>query len=194
MNTEINIDTELASRVARLRTGDADEQGVFFRNHWSEIYAICARILGDGPDACDVTVDILCDFLFDYVKSLKKAQAMRSYLRLMAVRRSLRLRNKRGKSVETDSESLPDQTGCSPEHAASMVWWHPRLTECLSRLTPKAQQVVRLRYGQDLANERIGEMVGGSKQYIGRLLSKSLGKLKECLEAEASGRQGGSVS
>lgn len=58
----------------------------------------------------------------------------------------------------------------------------PSLDECLDGLKPKAREVIRLKYGEDFANERIGGLVGGSKQYIGKLLRQSLAKLRECLE------------
>jgi RNA polymerase sigma factor (sigma-70 family) len=70
--------------------------------------------------------------------------------------------------------------------SASML---PRLEECLEKLTPKARQVLALRYGAEHTNEQIGSLLGGSKQYIGRLIAQCLEKLRRCLEQQTSKRR-----
>ncbi len=172
-----------AGLVEGLKSGDTRVQEEFWKRYWSEVYAICAHILGSGPDATDVAVDLLLDFMTDYVQRLSHPRALRSYLRLMSVRRSLRFRGVRDKNVSTDFENLVDADEPSPEDAVGSAMMMPRLNGCLEELTPKAQQVIRLRFGRQMTNEKIGGLVGGSKQYIGRLLRSSLELLRKCLES-----------
>ena len=60
-----------------------------------------------------------------------------------------------------------------------------RLGEFLLKCGPKAQSTIRLKYRLGHSNAEIGKIVGGSKQYIGRLLSKSLALLHDCLKGKA---------
>lgn len=122
----------------------------------------------------------MTDFIFKYVHRLSREEAIDSYLRLMAVRRAMRLRDLRARIAP------PDLTA-SIEHApadetAGWAQLVPRLPLCLDKLTPKARQAIRLRFQGELTNETIGDLIGGSKQYIGRLLKQSLSTLRDCLE------------
>jgi DNA-directed RNA polymerase specialized sigma subunit len=56
------------------------------------------------------------------------------------------------------------------------------LVDCFKKLTEKAQKVMVLRFDADLTTEAIGKIVGGSKQYIGRLITQSLEAMRNCLE------------
>ena len=108
---------------------------------------------------------------------------MRTYLRLAATRRALRRRQGAGKHDELEADQMPDDDARAPDRVAGVKLLLPRLEGCLEGLTPKAQQVLKLRFGSEMTNERIGELVGGSKQYIGRLIKESADKLRDCLEA-----------
>ena len=170
--------------VEGLKSGEVKAQEDFWKLYWPEVYTICAHILGNGPAATDIAVDLLSDFMTKYVHRLSHPKALRSYLRMMAMRRSLRFREDLEKRVPTDVDSLfIDTDGPDPEEAAHVAMLRPGLEVCLGEITPKAQQVIRLRYDQQMTNEKIGGLVGGSKQYIGRLLHRSLGLLRKCLES-----------
>ena len=41
-----------------------------------------------------------------------------------------------------------------------------------------------MRYRNDLNQEQIGQAVGVSRQYVGRVLNKGLGQLHKCMEGE----------
>lgn len=166
-----------------LRAGDRRAQEQFWRLHWDRTYATCARVLGYGADATDVATDVLHDFLYRHVHHVVEARAVRTYLGLAATRRALRRRERAGRHVELEAEQLPDEGARAPDRAAWTALLLPRLGACLEGLTPKAQQVLKLRFGGELTNERIGELVGGSKQYIGRLIKESAERLRACLEA-----------
>ncbi|MCP4675518.1 MAG: sigma-70 family RNA polymerase sigma factor [Deltaproteobacteria bacterium] len=170
--------------VEGLKSGEVRAQEDFWKLYWPETYAICAHILGNGPNATDVAVDLLSDFITKHVHQLSHPKAHRSYLRVMAMRRSLRFRENLGKHVPTDMDSLQlDSDELNPEEAAHVAALMPRLDECLGELTTKAQQAIRLRYDRQMTNEKIGGLVGGSKQYVGRLLRRSLELLRKCLES-----------
>lgn len=166
-----------------LRACEPSAQHTFWASSWAEVYTICVSILGAGPDANDTAVDVLTDFIFKYVQNLSDSRAAHAYIRLMSVRRSLRRRARLKELYEHRYEEIPDTKTVCADEAAEKALLLPRLRECLSQLTPKAQQVLKLRFGEELKNEQIGSLLGGSKQYLGRLIRRSLELLRKCLEA-----------
>ena len=169
--------------IAGLKASNPKAQHAFWNSSWNEVYVICAHILGAGPNATDTAVDILTDFMFKHVQKLSNPQSAYAYLRLMSVRRSLRRRDRVAELNGRNHDSLPDINAVCADDEAEKALLLPRLADCLGLLTPRAQKVLKLRFGEDLTNERIGDIVGGSKQYLGRLIRQSLELLRTCLEA-----------
>ena len=184
---------EAAALIVALKAGDESAQQRFWEERWAGVYAICASILGPGPQAAEVAQDALTDFIFDAVHRLQRPEAGQAYLKLMAARRARRrsasIRTRLAGDAELDSLADGRIEG-GPEAAAGLALLRPKLVECLGLLRPKARRVMQLKYGAEMANERIGELVGGSKQYIGRLIKDSLARLRECLEGETEVARG----
>ncbi len=174
--------------IAGLKDNQDWAKECFWSRYEREIQLICARVLGPGPDAVDTAVDVLIEFMFDAVHRLSHPKALRSYLRLMAVRRCYRRQQEQCKYRDTNTDLLNDDSGRDPETETEFRRMMEGLNHCLGTLTPKAQQIMRLRYGRQITNEQIGGLVGGSKQYIGRVIRKSLGLLKVCLDQRTQGQ------
>ena len=170
------------AELARLKARDRQAQARFYAMFRERVQAICGRVLGSGPDAADVATDVIGDFLFQYVDGVESPRAVSTYLKLMATRRSLRWL-RRGSRTEEVSEEAPDVEGAAkPDQSIWVAQMMPKLDGCMEGLTPKAREVLKLRFSTDMTNEVIGELVGGSKQYIGRLIKESTEKLKQCLD------------
>jgi len=176
MESQVEVDLDA------LKRGDPAAQERFWQLHWDRVHGACARVLGYGADASDLATDIVHDFLFTYVQNVEHARAIPSYLRLMATRRAIRRRRGAERHHELDAEILPDDDARSAIDSAGTQLLLPRLNDCLETLTPKAQQVLKLRFSGELTTERIGQLVGGSKQYIGKLIRQSTERLRACLE------------
>ena len=173
--------TDIYELVDGLRKGSAEAQRQFWKQFWPRTHMICVKILGSDADASDVTVDLLSDFMERRVHNIEEPKAVGNYIRLMAVRHAMEIKRKRDRNVSLLQE-LVDQGAADPEEQVMLTSMVPRLHHCLDGLTPKAKQTLRLKYYRQLSNERIGQFVGGSKQYIGRLIQKSLTALRICLE------------
>lgn len=173
------------AELARLKARDPAAQARFYRLFKERVQAIAARVLGSGPDAADVATDVIGDFLFQYVDGVESPRAVTTYLKLMATRRSLRWL-RRGERSEEVSEDVADGDAPTGEQAIWVGQMMPRLDGCLEGLTPKAREVLKLRFSTDLTNEVIGDILGGSKQYIGRLIKESTEKLRTCLERKGA--------
>jgi len=176
--------------LERLRRGDPAAQQRFWRRYLPAVRAICADILGPGPDAADEAVNVMVDFLFRYARELSDARTAPAYVKLMAARRARKLRVRRRQAwgqVAELTEEHEDPTPLRPDDAALAAALQPRLEGCLAQLRPKAREVLILRFRSELTTEAIGGLVGGSKQYIGRLITQSLLALRTCLSRAASG-------
>ena len=178
--------TDHSELLAGLRAGDSVAQITFWRQFWERTYLICKKIIGQDPDATDVAMDLMLSFMDKYVFNLSDSRALWSYLRLMAIRQSLEVRKKKGQHDPLDFD-IEDASRRTPEMQAMYSTLLPRLERCLGHLTPKAQQTLRLKYLGELTNEEIGRRVGGTKQYIGQLIQKSLSALKACLKKQHTG-------
>ena len=168
--------------LAELKSGSASAQHKFFENYWDEVQKICAKVLNNNADSVDIAMDVLTDFIYKYAHNLSNAKAMRSYIRLMAVRRSLNHKQKQAKLHELNTETQKDEKASDPEESAGLAILSRHLNDCVDKLSSKSRQAIRLKYRKDITNEEIGSILGFSKQYTGRLLSSSLKLLKDCLQ------------
>ena len=172
------------SVLAGLKNENAAVQERFWNTRWPDVQAACLRVLRNPSDAAEVAVDVMADFMTSYVRNIADPQSADAYLRLMAVRRSLKFKNRRDRSVPLTFEEVVDTNCVNPELRAVDVMLMPKLRECLEQMTPKAQTAVRMRYRRHMTTEEIGRLVGASKQYIGRLLKQSIEFLRQCMETE----------
>lgn len=173
--------------LSDLKNRDAAVQQQFWAAQWPVVYAISRYILGNSADASEVAVDVLSDFMTTYLHNVTTSDSVQAYIRLMATRRALKYRTKRNRMVAVEFDSFSDLDNLDPEQVAQLSQLIPRISVCMEKLTPKAQSVVRLRYRKHMTKTAIAETVGASKQYIGRLLKRSLELLKLCLDPEIAG-------
>jgi RNA polymerase sigma factor (sigma-70 family) len=177
------IDEEAEREMKLLLAREPAALRRFWQRERPIVYGICARVLGTGADASDVADAVMVDFMFDCVKRLENAGTMGAYVRLMAARRAIRRREQKSKNVASELHARVDESRADPDHSIHLAKAESTLAECIRKLTPKAQEALRLRYSGELTQGEIGAIVGGSKQYIGRLLSQSIEKLRACLGA-----------
>ncbi|MCA8940087.1 MAG: sigma-70 family RNA polymerase sigma factor, partial [Planctomycetes bacterium] len=59
------------------------------------------------------------------------------------------------------------------------------LRACMGKLAPRAQQALKMRYGQELGRERIAEELDLSQDGVKSLLQRSRAWLRECIERRA---------
>jgi RNA polymerase sigma factor (sigma-70 family) len=167
--------------LSRLKANDANEQASFWRQHRPGVLALARRVLGPTSEAEELADEVLVDFLYVAVHRIDHEEAIRNYVRLMTVRRALRRSKRRRKQTPFGEAHFAAPN--DPDELTFKLMM-PRLEGCLEGLTPKARQALTLRYRGEMTTEHIGKIVGGSKQYIGRLLTKSLEALRGCIDAK----------
>ncbi|MEX2655861.1 MAG: SigB/SigF/SigG family RNA polymerase sigma factor [Acidimicrobiia bacterium] len=80
-----------------------------------------------------------------------------------------------------DGNRLGDLVGeVDPEFAVAEEW--PAIEAVLDRLSDREQQILYLRFFEDLTQAEIAPIVGISQVHVSRVLSKSLARVKELLQ------------
>ncbi len=182
----IKDEIQNADFLERLRANERAAQAQFWENCFDAVYRCCVRFFGEGLDANEMAVEVLMEFLSRYVHHLTRPEAMLAYLRMMAIRRCSHEKKRRRIPQAADMDGFEAANEGTDDESLTLRAMRPQLEKCLQILSPKAQRVLMLRHFGDLTNEKIGGLLGGSKQYIGRLLRRSHERLRDCLERGGS--------
>ena len=145
------------------------------------LVATIVRITGDRQVAEELSDDILTDFVIDHAPRLRAAAALPRYLRLMAVRRAVRHRD-RGRRHGPLPPELP---GIDPtpmlDRALDAAGHHARLADCIAEQPLRIRRILRMRFAREASLRAIGEALGLSKQFVGRTLKAALATLGKCM-------------
>lgn len=146
------------------------------------LQAVCAHVLGDRVRAEDLAEDVLMDFAFEHVDRVEHPRAVSSYLRLMAVRRARRIKQKqnRHESVSPERSSGVDVEGAMVA-AIDAPGRKACLAECIGAQDSKARTMLRLRFHNERSVTDIGREMGVSKQYVSRIMRRALDALRGCV-------------
>ncbi len=103
---------------------------------------------------------------------------------LLAIARNLLIDHYRrddSQRMEALEETPTDQLGT--EVPAPDLGIEPRLAEALSTLSSRDREIVALRFGGDLSGPEIAELTGLSLANVQQILSRSLRRMRDSLEA-----------
>lgn len=165
----------------RLKAREPDAQKQLSRDLYPLVLKLCRRELR-GDLAEHVASDVWTDFLFSEVDHVRAQEAIPTYLRMMTVRRCRRMQRWQDRHL---APSGAEPVHGSEDEAVERLDDDRRiakLTGCLERLTPRVRGVLRMRFHHGLTQQSIGESLGVTKQYAGRLVAAGLDSLRTCLE------------
>ncbi len=153
-----------------------------------KLTGLCRRWLQSEALADEVAHDVWLDFVLRYLDEVQRPGAVNAYLQVMAARRCVRLRRQRARQVvqaDSDGEGGAQRVATLPVdglHEAEVRLEMRGVERCMDRLAPASRRMLRLRFHGDHTQEEIGAAMGTSKQYVGRVLQKSLEALRRCLK------------
>jgi RNA polymerase sigma-70 factor (ECF subfamily) len=174
--------------IAAVRTGEAlpDEFEDLFMEHCQLVFRTAYAITGNRHDAEDVLQSI-------FVKLLQRGltpevrQNPARYLHRAAVNLSLnvlrgRKRQKLVDGVEHLAE-IPARPGVEHDEARERDQLHERLTDAMTRLKPRALEILLLHYKDDYSDAQIAAMLGTSRGTIAVTLYRIRARLKKLLRS-----------
>lgn len=148
------------------------------------IYRYLYRYLGNADLAEDLTSEVFLRLL----QALGTSRAPRDRLRgwLYRVAHNLAMdwfrQQAKGTAVPLNEELTTD--GVSSLDSLQKRQSHQRLREAISQLTPSQQQVVLLRFGEDLKLKEIGQTLGKSEGSVKLIQHRAIKRLRKLLERE----------
>jgi RNA polymerase sigma factor (sigma-70 family) len=176
--------------IVAVRTGEIlpHEFEELFQEHYQLVYRTAYAVTGSRHDAEDVLQSI-------FVKLLQRGispdirQAPARYLHRAAVNLSLNvIRNRKRRRLVDGVELLdiPATPGGSSDDARERDELHDRLNRVMTRLKPRALQILLLHYKHDYSDAQIAALLGTSRGTIAVTLYRIRARLKALLRSTGS--------
>jgi RNA polymerase sigma-70 factor, ECF subfamily len=173
--------------IAAVRMGESLSQDfeALFQEHGQFVFRTAYAITGQRQDAEDVLQSVFVKVLQRGLTQDVRQQPAR-YLHRAAVNASLnvlRSRKRRRLVDGVDVHTLPATPGESVHERDAR---QERLTEALARLTPRALEILMLRYQHDYTDVQIAALLGTSRGVIAVTLYRIRARLRTLLRSTGS--------
>lgn len=164
--------------IQEARLGDRDAFGKLYQYYVDRIYRFCYfRTNQKKEDAEDLTADV-------FVKAWEKLATFRkgsfqAWLYMIARNtiidhyRSTHQQVQLHEEIPDEKESLVDMVATTLEVS--------RVKKCMKYLTDEQQEIIVLKYVEDVSQKEIAAIVGKSEEAVRALSSRAIGKLRELL-------------
>lgn len=149
--------------VRRYREGDASALADLIRRFHPRVYAVCARMLGDGPEAADVTQDALIRVI-EGIDSFDGRSALSTWIIRVTMNccishlRREKLRRHAPLDVPLPSEALRREPAAAER--VELAEQADLAMSALAGLEPDARAMLVLRDLQGLEYEQISQVLG----------------------------------
>jgi RNA polymerase sigma-70 factor (ECF subfamily) len=158
------------------------EVELLFREHHDQVFRTAYRVTGSAVDAEDVLQTVFLRLVRRKDK-LDLSPSPGSYLHRAAVNASLDLLRSRTRSRSVSIEEVafdaPHSTEPSPETQQIDRELQNQIRLSIATLSPKAAEIVMLKYFEGYSNLEIAEMLGTSQMVIGVLLHRARTRLRK---------------
>jgi RNA polymerase sigma factor (sigma-70 family) len=158
-----------------------------FRTHYPRIYRYVRYRVDDDVIAEDLTSEIF-ERAYRFLDTYDPARAAFSTWITQIAHNwvnnhlvSQQRRDQHEAVTEDDMESLPSAEA-SPEAQVVAREAIQRLLICLERLVARDRQIVALRFGSDVRNKEIAELMGLKEHTVSVILLRALERLRACQE------------
>ena len=167
----------------RFKTGDSEALGQLAQVHYRALYNYATRFSTD-PDFIRDTIQELYLDLWERRSHLSETAFVKSYL-LKALRHKLIKESVRLRRFQETQQSLFDTDNSDPSIETNMIedehiqHQNGRLKDIISGLTKRQQEIIYLRFYQNLEHEDISSIMGLGKQSVSNLLYRTLKQIRE---------------
>ena len=166
MNVTAN---KINSKIAQ-RRGEFD---TVFESHWSMVYNVIFRMVGDQDDAQDLALETFWQY---YQKTPTSEENLGGWLYRVAVNLGLNaLRASRRRSQyerEAGSQEIAGQQRLEPEQEAILSEAREVVREVLRQMKPRSAKLLVLRYS-GLTYAEIADTLGINPASVGKMLARS---------------------
>jgi RNA polymerase sigma-70 factor, ECF subfamily len=183
---------EERSWVERARAGDSEAVGWLYDRYFERIFKYVYLKVGNPTEAEDITEQVFLKMIEAIGNFTWQGSSFASWLYRIAhnqVVDTVRQRSRRPQvPLEPVGELLPSDAD-DPHRLAewSVFWDHVR--EAMTHLTELQAQVIMLKFGADLSNAQVAEIMGRTEGAIKALQYSALQNLHKLMEARGYGRE-----
>jgi RNA polymerase sigma-70 factor (ECF subfamily) len=185
----MDVDPALVQACQR---GDRDALDQLIRATYSDVYALCRRMLGDNEEAADATQEVFIRVTRS-VLGFRGESAFGTWLHRVTVNVCLTLLRQRSKAraagmiagdrafgLPDDDSALP-ATGSMPDEVAATADLVARSEAALAGLPEDARAVVVLRDIEGLSTHEVAELLGVSDSVVKVRLHRAHARLRAML-------------
>ena len=172
--------------VKQVRQGDIESYSELVQRYQRPIFNLMYRVSQSKEDAAELTQDVFCK-AFEKLNSFKNGQNFFPWLYTLAtnhgkdwIRRQVRTRDGLrlySENLERENSSLPSETIEKRQEVNKMFM-------ALSKLPHEKQEMILLRYKQELSIGELGEIFNLSSSAVKMRIHRSLAFLQKQLNGE----------
>jgi RNA polymerase sigma-70 factor (ECF subfamily) len=181
------IDDAEQDLITRCRRGDQEAFRLLMDRHHQRVYRTAYAVTGSATEAGDITQETFIK-AWRGLPRFRHDAALATWLTRVALNSARdHLRRQRAREVLDAARGLIHLQ--PTRDATTAIEDRDELNQALSRLSPRARQVIALRYGLDLPLSEIAEVLGCPEGTVKSRLNAALGKLRTIIgEGRASSR------
>ena len=173
----------LTAERARPKTAEVSEPWLeaAFRQHWGRVYAVVFRLVGDGDEAQDLTLEAFWR-LYNRPPDLDETRLggwlyrVATNLGFNALRARRRRRQYEGQAAISALEQNRPQ---DPASAVEQAQERQRVQAALGMMRQRSARLLVLRYS-DLSYAEIAETLGVAPASVGTLLARAEAEFERC--------------
>jgi len=181
-NTEILSDVNVDLWL-KFKSGDSDALGKLAQIHYRALYNYASKFSGDPDFIRDCLQELYLE-LWERRDFLSETAFVKSYL-FKALRHKLIKENVRLKRFQEQKNVLFDGNDSDLSIESYIIenesskYQAKRLTHIISLLSKRQQEIIYLRFYQNLENEDIANIMNLGRQSVSNLLYRTLKEMKE---------------
>ena len=173
--------------LEQARAYDEEALGTLYDRYAPLIYAYVYRRIHDAQTAEDLTSEVFVRMLAAIRDDKVWHTSFRAWLYRIAHNLVVDHYRKQPPTpaLALDERLVADED--DPESAVAERLSHRHLLSAISRLTPDQQQVLALRFGEQLTAREVGEVMGKSVSAVEALQHRGLAALRRSLQKDGEG-------
>lgn len=185
MSTNVLLLEREETLIAQAAGGDEAAYTQLYDRHHDRVYRYIYYRLGRADDADDVTQQVFLQAWRALAKYRQTGSSFISWLLAIAHNTAINhvRRTKTAHYLEFDlPESRPE---ADPEHMAEVRFEQARVRRAVLRLKPDQQQVITMRFLEDLDTQDIAAALGKTEVNVRVIQHRALEQLRRMLDQEA---------
>lgn len=172
------------SCVERARTGDPEAVGWLYEHYFDRIYKYIYLKVGDPTESEDITEQVFLKMIEGVAGFQWQGTSFASWLYRIAhnqVVDTLRQHNRRPQVPLDPVADLLHSDGDDPHRLAERSDFRDHLREAMGQLTELQAQVISLKFGGEMSNAEVAEILGRTEGAVKALQYSALQNLQKLM-------------